>query len=186
MSSSYLVSVRRKVDQLQNTIVELKTSHQTELNLLNQHFEHSNDKLTKTHEQQLNEYQQKLDQLLVWNFLLRKINCLFCFLKKEKTEVDVRCGILQEKVDGFLTEMGNSEHADVLLCHVETLEKDRTSLQTVLELKTKEVTQLRTKVSEQAMRVMKSNEWIINSYENESFILVNWWTSVAETNWNGW
>lgn len=49
--------------------------------------------------------------------------------------------------------MANSEHADVLLCHVETLEKDRTSLQTVLELKYKEIAQLRTKLNEQEIKV---------------------------------
>ncbi len=56
-------------------------------------------------------------------------------------------------MNDFLTEMANSEHADVLLCHVETLEKDRTSLQTVLELKYKEITQLRTKLNEQEIKV---------------------------------
>jgi hypothetical protein len=56
-------------------------------------------------------------------------------------------------VDSFLTEMANSEHADMLLCHVETLEKDRTSLQSVLELKTKELTQLRTKLHELEIKV---------------------------------
>jgi len=49
--------------------------------------------------------------------------------------------------------MANSEHADALLCHVETLEKDRTSLQSVLELKYKEITQLRTKLNEQEIKV---------------------------------
>ena len=53
--------------------------------------------------------------------------------------------------------MANSEHADVLLCHVETLEKDRTSLQTVLEFKTKELTHLRTRVNEQEMKVRRRN-----------------------------
>lgn len=67
--------------------------------------------------------------------------------------MESRCQSLQEKVDGFLTEMANSEHADVLLCHVEHLEKDRTSLQTVLEMKTLEVNQLRTKLNEQIVQV---------------------------------
>ncbi len=67
--------------------------------------------------------------------------------------MESRCSVLQEKVDGFLTEMANSEHADVLLCHVETLEKDRTSLQSVLEIKTKELTQLRTKIRELETKV---------------------------------
>jgi hypothetical protein len=49
--------------------------------------------------------------------------------------------------------MANSEHADVLLCHVETLEKDRTSLQTVLELRNHELTQLRSRINEQVFQV---------------------------------
>ena len=53
--------------------------------------------------------------------------------------------------------MANSEHADVLLCHVETLEKDRTSLQTVLELKTKELNHLRTRLNEQQIKVSTRN-----------------------------
>lgn len=69
--------------------------------------------------------------------------------------MESRCVVLQEKVDGFLTEMANSEHADVLLCHVETLEKDRTSLQTVLELKTKEISHLRTRLNEQEIKVRR-------------------------------
>ena len=77
----------------------------------------------------------------------------FRLSQHEKTELESRCAILQEKVDGFLTEMANSEHADVLLCHVETLEKDRTSLQSVLELKTKEITHLRTRLNEQVIKV---------------------------------
>lgn len=136
ISQQRLTKVRRKLDRLQNTIVQLENSHQTELNSLSQQNEQIIEKLTKSHEQQFNEYQQRFEQLL-----------------KEKTESDARCGVLQEKVDAFLTEMANSEHADVLLCHVETLEKDRTSLQTVLEFKTKEVTQLRMKVSEQEMKL---------------------------------
>ena len=55
--------------------------------------------------------------------------------------------------------MANSEHADVLLCHVETLEKDRTSLQTVLELKTKELNHLRTRLNEQQIKVSTRNAW---------------------------
>lgn len=71
----------------------------------------------------------------------------------EKRLLESRCQTLQEKVDSFLNEMANSEHADVLLCHVEHLEKDRTSLQTVLEMKTFEVNQLRTKLNEQTVQV---------------------------------
>jgi uncharacterized protein YqgV (UPF0045/DUF77 family) len=49
--------------------------------------------------------------------------------------------------------MANSEHADLLLTHVAHLEKDRTSLQTVLEMKTQELMQLRTKLNEQVLQV---------------------------------
>ena len=72
--------------------------------------------------------------------------------------MEQRCSTLQSKVDDFLEEMANSEHADVLLCHVERLEKDRTSLQSVLEMKNQEVTQLRTKLNEQVFQVTRSEE----------------------------
>jgi hypothetical protein len=52
-----------------------------------------------------------------------------------------------------MEEMSNSEYADPLLRHVETLEKDRTSLQTVLELRNQELTQLRTRINEQTFQV---------------------------------
>ena len=84
--------------------------------------------------------------------------------------MESQCLVLQEKVDGFLTEMANSEHADMLLCHVETLEKDRTSLQTVLEWKNKEVTQLRTKLNEQEIKVrLKFRDLLLSEF----FDLVN-------------
>jgi hypothetical protein len=52
-----------------------------------------------------------------------------------------------------MEEMANSEHADPLLRRVEILEKDNTSLQTVLEIKNQELTQLRTKMNEQVFQV---------------------------------
>lgn len=52
-----------------------------------------------------------------------------------------------------MEEMANSEHADPLLRRVETLEKDKASLQTVLEFRTQELTQLRTKINEQVFQV---------------------------------
>lgn len=61
---------------------------------------------------------------------------------------------MQEKVDKFMEEMENSEHADPLLRHVETLEKDKASLQTVLEMRNQELTQLRTKINEQVFQVI--------------------------------
>ncbi|CAF0744396.1 unnamed protein product [Adineta ricciae] len=127
-----LSQARLTNDQLKKSIELLQTTHRNDLITLEKQQQNRIDILNKTHEQQINEYQQKNKQLL-----------------QEKTEVETHCAILQEKVDGFLTEMANSEHADVLLCHMETLEKDRTSLQSVLELKNKEITQLRTKLHEQ-------------------------------------
>lgn len=53
-----------------------------------------------------------------------------------------------------MEEMENSEHADPLLRHVETLEKDKASLQTVLEMRNQELTQLRTKINEQVFQVI--------------------------------
>lgn len=49
--------------------------------------------------------------------------------------------------------MANSEHADPLLRHVETLEKDRTSMQTILELRNQELAQLRIRLDEQVFEV---------------------------------
>ena len=69
-----------------------------------------------------------------------------------KEELEQRCKSLQERIDAFYEEMANSEHADLLLCHVDKLEKDRTSLQTVLELKNEELTNLRTKINEQTFQ----------------------------------
>jgi len=51
--------------------------------------------------------------------------------------------------------MSNSEYADPLLRHVATLEKDRTSLETVLEFRNQELTQLRTRINEQVFEVKK-------------------------------
>ena len=56
--------------------------------------------------------------------------------------------------------MANSEYADPLLSHVETLEKDRTSLQTVLELRNQELTQLRTRINEQVFQVREFHPFI--------------------------
>lgn len=50
-------------------------------------------------------------------------------------------------------EMENSEYADPLLRRVEILEKDRGSLEAVLELRTQELTQLRTRMNEQTFEV---------------------------------
>ncbi|CAF0888426.1 unnamed protein product [Adineta steineri] len=129
---SQLSKVRIKNDQLKTSIQHLQLSHKNELTALDKQHQNRIEILNKTHEQQLNESQQKLNDLL-----------------NEKSQVDSHCLLLQEKVNGFVTAMENSEHADVLLCHVDTLEKDRTSLQTVLELKNKEIAQLRTKLHEQ-------------------------------------
>ncbi|CAF3709444.1 unnamed protein product [Rotaria sp. Silwood1] len=131
-----LLKVQTTKDELKTSIEQLQSTHKNELSQLDKRYHSRIETLNKTHEQNLNEHQQKFDHLL-----------------HEKKELESRCSILQEKVDNFLTEMANSQHADVLLCHVETLEKDRTSLQTVLELKNKEITQLRTKLNEQEIRL---------------------------------
>ncbi|CAF3996248.1 unnamed protein product [Rotaria magnacalcarata] len=131
-----LSKARTTQDQLKASTEKLRSSHKNELSEINRRHQNQIENLNKTNDQRLNEYQQKLDHLL-----------------NENNQLEARCSVLQEKVDGFLTEMANSEHADVLLCHVETLEKDRTSLQTVLELKNKEITQLRTKLNEQEIQL---------------------------------
>lgn len=50
-------------------------------------------------------------------------------------------------------EMENSEYADPLLRRVEILEKDRGSLETALEIRTQELTQLRAQANEQVLIV---------------------------------
>ena len=70
-------------------------------------------------------------------------------------ELDTRCKSLQEQVDRFVDEMEKSELADPLLRRVEILEKDRASLQTVLEIRNQELTQLRSKINEQVLQVGK-------------------------------
>lgn len=62
--------------------------------------------------------------------------------------------------------MANSEYADPLLRHVETLEKDRTSLQTVLELRNQELTQLRTRLNEQVFQVRNDDLFFFFSVLN--------------------
>jgi hypothetical protein len=57
-----------------------------------------------------------------------------------------------------MEEMANSEHADPLLRRVEILEKDRNSLQTALELRTQDLTQLRTRFNEQTFQVLKKKD----------------------------
>ena len=70
-------------------------------------------------------------------------------------ELDTRCKSLQEQVDRFVDEMEKSELADPLLRRVEILEKERASLQTVLEIRNQELTQLRSKINEQVLQVGK-------------------------------
>ncbi|CAF3690128.1 unnamed protein product [Rotaria sp. Silwood1] len=137
---------------------QLNESHD-QLNILNQQMI-----IQKNVNQSLEikiEYLKKYYQHLLNQFDLMHILSQYYINENEQIQEqherqllkESRCSILQEKVDNFLTEMANSQHADVLLCHVETLEKDRTSLQTVLELKNKEITQLRTKLNEQEIRL---------------------------------
>ncbi|CAF3924289.1 unnamed protein product [Rotaria sordida] len=155
-----LSKARTTKDQLEISIEHLQTYHKNELSVLDKRYHSQIETLNKTHEQKLNEYKQKMNHLL-----------------HEKNELESCCSLLQEKVDSFLTEMANSEHADILLCHVETLEKDRTSLQTVLELKTKEITQLRTKLNEQEIRLhdeqalRKRVDMVENKNQNLEYLL---------------
>ena len=105
--------------------------------------------------------------------------------KDEKNVLERRCASLQERVDGYMAEMASSPHADTLLCHVETLEKDRTSLQTVLEMKNQEVAQLRTKINEQVFEV-GSNRRVSSSPRLYCVcILARRSPSIAETSGNG-
>ena len=83
-----------------------------------------------------------------------------------------------------MAEMANSEHADLLLCHVDKLEKDRASLQTVLDLKGQELTQLRSRMNEQVFQVRDVNLDFFLGVENHSFSARRP-NGTAETYWHG-
>jgi len=130
------LAAQHKCQRLIKQIEQLKSTHQNDL--IRQTAEHQQrfETFERIHQDQIKEFHLKIQTI-----------------EDEKCLLESRCQILQEKVDSFLNEMANSEHADVLLCHVEHLEKDRTSLQTVLEMKTFEVNQLRTKLNEQTVQL---------------------------------
>ena len=77
-------------------------------------------------------------------------------------------------------EMANSEHADPLLRRVEILEKENSSLQTVVEMRTQELTQLRTKLNEQVfqredqMALQKRIDMAENRNQDLVCLLRNW------------
>jgi hypothetical protein len=58
--------------------------------------------------------------------------------------------------------MASSEHGDLLLSHVDKLEKDRQSLEMVLEIKNQELTKLRTQIHEQIneVKIQQGNEHV--------------------------
>ncbi|CAF4491393.1 unnamed protein product [Rotaria sp. Silwood2] len=121
--------------QLKIFIEQLQTSFKNELATLNEQHQNQINIMKETSKEKSIEYQQQIDKLL-----------------NEKIELETRCTSLQEQVDRFMEEMANSEHADPLLRRVETLEKDKASLQTALEIKNQELTQLRTKFNEQVFQ----------------------------------
>jgi predicted RNase H-like nuclease (RuvC/YqgF family) len=79
-----------------------------------------------------------------------------------------------------MDEMANSEHADPLLRRVEILEKDNASLQTVVEMRTQELTHLRTKINEQVfqredqMALQKRIDMAENRNQDLVCLLRNW------------
>ncbi|UJR32141.1 hypothetical protein I4U23_019608 [Adineta vaga] len=158
-----LKKVQTASNQLKISIDQLQTSHQNELSTLEQQHRNQLDTIKELHQQQIIEYQQNLDKA-----------------SNEKIEFEIRCKSLQEQVDRFMDEMANSEHADPLLRRVEILEKDRTSLQTVLEIRKQELTQLRTKINEQVFQredqlaLQKRIDMVENRNQDLVCLLRNW------------
>ncbi|CAF0765859.1 unnamed protein product [Adineta ricciae] len=130
-----LAKVRKANDQLKISIEILQTSHKDKLVTLEKQHRHETDLLKERHGKQTTEYQQNLDEA-----------------SNKNMELDTCCKSLQEQVDRFVDEMEKSEHADPLSRRVEILEKDRASLQTVLEIRNQELTQLRSKINEQVLQ----------------------------------
>ncbi|CAF1248418.1 unnamed protein product [Rotaria sordida] len=130
-----LSKIRIAYNQLKISIEQLQSSFKNELAILNEQHQNQINIMKETSKEKFIEYQQQIDKLL-----------------NEKIKLESHCTSLQEQVDRFMEEMANSEHADPLLRRVEILEKDRTSLQTALEIKNQELTQLRTKFNEQVFQ----------------------------------
>ncbi|CAF1318098.1 unnamed protein product [Rotaria sp. Silwood1] len=130
-----LLKIQTAHNQLKIFIEQSQSSFKNELATLNEQYQNQINIIKENSKEKFLEYQQQMNKLL-----------------NEKNEFETRCVSLQEQVDRFMEEMANSEHADPLLRRVETLEKDKTSLQTVLEIKSQELTQLRTKFNEQVFQ----------------------------------
>ncbi|CAF4215364.1 unnamed protein product, partial [Rotaria magnacalcarata] len=127
--------VRTEHSQLKNFIKQLQLSHKNEIVTLNERCKNQINTMNGTYNEKCLEYQGQIDKLC-----------------NEKIQLETRSQSLQEQVDRFVEEMENSEHADPLLRRVETLEKDKASLQTVVEMRNQELTQLRTRINEQVFQ----------------------------------
>ncbi|CAF1214956.1 unnamed protein product [Adineta steineri] len=149
--------------KLKTVIEQLKTSHKKELIILNEQHQKQIDIINELHKKQIIDHQQQIDQLL-----------------NEKIQLQTQCTSLQEQVDRFNEEMANSEYADPLLRRVEILEKDRSGLQTVLEIRNQELTQLRTKMNEQVferedqLALQKRIDMAENRNQDLVCLLRNW------------
>ncbi|CAF4387887.1 unnamed protein product, partial [Rotaria socialis] len=130
-----LSKIRTEHSQLKNFIEQLQLSHKNEIVTLNEKCKNQINAMKETYNEKCLEYQRQIDKLC-----------------NEKIQLETRSKSLQEQVDRFMEEMENSEHADPLLRRVETLEKDKASLQTVVEMRNQELTQLRTRINEQVFQ----------------------------------
>ncbi|CAF2085137.1 unnamed protein product [Rotaria magnacalcarata] len=130
-----LSTIRTEHSQLKNFIKQLQLSHKNEIVTLNERCKNQINTMNGTYNEKCLEYQGQIDKLC-----------------NEKIQLETRSQSLQEQVDRFVEEMENSEHADPLLRRVETLEKDKASLQTVVEMRNQELTQLRTRINEQVFQ----------------------------------
>lgn len=115
----------QKHRQSDQELIRLTQMHQTDI-----------ERLKTQHQEQIQDFQHRLDQL----------TC-------QRDELEQRCQVLDERVKNFMATLAEDENADVVLATMEKLEKDRASLQTVIEMRNEELNQLRTKINEQVLQV---------------------------------
>ena len=115
-----------------------RRQHTEELARLDQKHRSECESLRTSHQEEIHTYQQRLEQLT-----------------GQRDELEQRCQVLDERVKNFLATLAEDENADVVLATLEKLEKDRASLQLVIEMRTEELNQLRTKINEQVLQVGK-------------------------------
>lgn len=132
-----LLPLGRHVHQhLKEKLERQRLTHEQALLDQNETHRSELERLKIHHQQQIHDYQHRLEQLTT-----------------ERDTLDQQCQQLSARVNSFLESLAENENADAVLTTLEKLEKDRTSLETVLEMKNEELNQLRAKINEQVFQV---------------------------------